>query len=47
MGQKKGEAGKRRNIYFQAIDKFASKRARSKLADDQPNNVIKKFRYIL
>jgi hypothetical protein len=39
--------GKRRTVYFKEIDKFASKRARSKMDDAQSDDVTKKFRYIL
>jgi len=43
---KKGESQKHRNVYFKMIDKFASKRARSKMNDAQSDDVITKIRYI-
>jgi hypothetical protein len=44
---KKRTGEKRRSLYFNIIDKFASKRARSKMNDAQSDDVIKKIRYIL
>jgi hypothetical protein len=44
---KNGTTGKCRNLYTKTIDKFALKRSRSNMNNNQSDTVVKKIRYIL